>query len=177
MQKSYSDKVYEPAEDTFFFADNISHERGRAALEIGTGSGLLTKILEERFETVIGTDISYGALVGQQNKIKNGVCCFGADAIGAKFDLVVCNLPYLPSDGISDRTVDGGEGGLQMPLQILISASRCVSAKGRIVFLTSSLADYQRLIESVHLLGFSMKIIARKRLFFEELILVQAERH
>lgn len=172
--QSKSDE-YKPAEDTFFLADHIKNEKGNSALEIGTGSGYLTKILEKNFEIVIATDIDYITIVSQNNKIQNGICCNGADALGTKFDLIVCNLPYLPSDTIKDRTVDGGKEGLEIPVQIIKSAKYRLKSGGKMLYLTSSLANYTKLIRETELLGFDVRILAKKKLFFEELIIVQAE--
>ena len=172
--QSRSADTYAPAEDTFFLADNIKDEKGNLALEIGTGSGYLSKILEKNFKLVISTDIDFQSLVTQERKIPNGICCTGADALGAKFDLVVCNLPYLPSEKIIDRTVDGGHEGLEVPLDIIKSANSCLKPGGKMLYLTSSLANYEKLIKNTESLGFMAKILAKKKLFFEELIIVQA---
>ncbi|MBI5698052.1 MAG: methyltransferase [Thaumarchaeota archaeon] len=173
MQNKSAD-TYIPAEDTFFLADHIKNEKGQFALEIGTGSGYLAKILEKNFDDVIATDIDYITLQTQDNKIKNGICCTGADALGVSFDLVVCNLPYLPTDQILDRTTDGGPEGLQVPLSIIKSASTCLKPQGKLVYLTSSLANYQKLIQETESLGFTAKIAAKRKLFFEELMIVEA---
>ncbi|MGQ0771701.1 MAG: HemK2/MTQ2 family protein methyltransferase [Nitrososphaerota archaeon] len=169
-----SSETYTPSEDTFFLAEHIANEKGQAALEIGTGSGYLAKILEKNFALVISTDIDFGSLKSQENKTKNNICCDGAAALGAKFDLIVCNLPYLPSDQIIDKTVDGGTEGLQVPLRIIKSASTCIKSGGKMLFLTSSLANYQKLMEEIETLKFSVKILAKKKLFFEELLIIEA---
>lgn len=162
-----------PAEDTFFLADHIKNEKGQIALEIGTGSGYLAKILEENFDTVIATDIEFEVLKNQAGKL-NVVCCDGASSLNTKFDLVVCNLPYLPSNNISDRTIDGGPEGLVIPRKIIESARNCIESGGRMLYLTSSLADYQKLLSYTESLGFTVRVLAKKKLFFEELILVEA---
>jgi release factor glutamine methyltransferase len=102
------------------------------------------------------------------------VCCDCASALGAKFDLIVCNVPYLPSNDIVDKTVDGGHDGLEIPQKIIESASNCVKNGGKILYLTSSLANYQKLIEETESFGFLVRVLATKKLFFEELILVEA---
>lgn len=176
MQNKSADS-YAPAEDTFFLADHIKNEKGQSALEIGTGSGYLAKILEKNFDVVIATDIDYITLHTQDDKIKNGICCTGADALGVSFDLIVCNLPYLPTDQIIDRTTDGGPEGLQVPRSIIKSASSCLKPQGKLVYLTSSLANYEKLIHETESLGFTARIVAKKKMFFEELIIVQATKH
>lgn len=173
MQSRSADS-YVPAEDTFFLADHIRDENGVSALEIGTGSGYLSRILEENFEIVISTDIDFKSLITQLQKTQNGICCMGADALSAKFDLIVCNLPYLPSEKIMDRTIDGGPEGLEVPLEIIKSANLCLKPGGKILYLTSSLANYEKLIKNTESMGFAAKILAKKKLFFEELIIVQA---
>lgn len=175
QSKSHSD-TYAPSDDTFFFADCIANESGDSALEIGTGSGYLAKILQEKFALVVGTDINHSALKSQDYKIQNSVCCKGADSMAKEFDLVICNLPYLPSDSVQDITTDGGPEGLVVPLEIISSAAPRVKQGGKLLFLTSSLANYQTLIESTKSLGFSVSILAKKQLFFEELIIVQAKK-
>ena len=170
-----SSSRYDPAEDTFFLVDHIQDEKGKAALEIGTGSGYLTKILEKNFDLVVATDIDYNTISIQDAKIQNGICCVGAEALGAQFDFIVCNLPYLPSDDIVDRTVDGGREGLEIPIQIIKSAKYRLKPGGKMLYLTSSLANYTKLMRETELLGFDVRVLAKKKLFFEELILVEAK--
>ena len=167
---------YAPAEDTFFLADYLKNETGKTALDIGTGNGYLAKILLEKFSNVIATDIDFTSLKQQNPKIPNSICCNLLDPIRCEFDLVVCNMPYLPSEKISDQTVDGGKDGLEVPLKIIVSAKKCIKKGGKFLFLTSSLANYHELIKKTKLLGFNVRILAKKKLFFEELILVEALR-
>lgn len=175
MQNKFSkNESYKPAEDTFFLADHIKNERGLSALDIGTGSGYLARVLSQNFPLVVATDIDFGSLCSQSPKLPNPICCNAADALNHEFDLVICNMPYLPSEKISDKTVDGGSEGVEIPLKIIESAKTCIRKDGKILFLTSSLANYQNLIEKTEQLGFDCRIIARKKLFFEELILVKA---
>ena len=175
MQNKFSNnEPYAPAEDTFFLEDNLVNEKGKYALDIGTGSGYLTKILSKNFFKVIGTDIDFISLNNQNKKIKNRVCCDAAEALNCKFDLIVCNMPYLQSDEISDRRVDGGKEGVEIPLKIIKSAVKCISNSGKMLFVTSSLANYEKLIDESQKLGLDLKIVARKKLFFEELLIVKA---
>ncbi len=176
MQKKFSNnEPYAPAEDTYFLEDNLVNEKGKNALDIGTGSGYLTRTLSQNFSQVIGTDIDFNSLINQSKKIKNRICCDAADALNCKFDLIVCNMPYLQSDEISDRRVDGGKEGVVVPLKIIKSAVKCLSDSGKMLFVTSSLANYEKLIDESKKLGLELKIIARKKLFFEELIIVEAK--
>ena len=164
---------YLPAEDTFFLADNIENESGDIALDIGCGSGYLTNILKNSFNLVVGTDISYNTLRHQNYKVENVICCNSADALQVKFDLIICNLPYLATDEIIDVATDGGKDGLELPIEIISSALNHISNNGKFLFVTSSLSDYIGLMNFVKSKNYSAKIISKKKLFFEELIIVQ----
>ncbi len=83
-------------------------------------------------------------------------------------------MPYLPSEQILDQTVDGGKAGIEVPFEIIKSSLHRIKENGRFLFLTTSLANYDKLFKQTKNLGFDINIIARKKLFFEELILVEA---
>jgi len=175
QSKLSKSETYSPAEDTFFLAEYLKNEKGKNALDIGTGSGYLIPILSKNFSFVVATDISFESLKSQKSKLSS-ICCNGADALQCKFDLIVCNLPYLPSEKISDQTIDGGLEGVEVPIKIIKSAKQCLKKDGKFLFLTSSLANYKRLVEKTKTLGFNVKILSRKKLFYEELILIEAKK-
>jgi release factor glutamine methyltransferase len=174
QNKSIKTEYYLPAEDTLFFANHIQNEKGKSALDIGTGSGYLANVLLPNFEVVIATDISFDATKKAHNLIQNCICCNSADPLVMKFDLVICNMPYLPSEEITDLTVDGLGEGLVIPLQIIKSAKNVIKKGGKMIYLTSSLANHKKLLDEIACLGFHTKIMATKKMFFEELILVEA---
>ena len=175
-KKLLESEPYRPSEDTFFLADYIKNEKGDTALDIGSGSGYLTKLLTESFSFVVGTDINFQVLKKQSYKTSNLVCCNGADALSFKFDLIICNLPYLATDEIIDIATDGGPEGLVIPTKILNSARKCVKSGGKMLYVTSSLSNYTKLIEITENLGFETSIIGKKKLFFEELIIIEAKK-
>ena len=71
---------------------------------------------------------------------------------------------------------DGGKDGLELPMEIISSALNHLSKDGKFIFVTSSLSDYMGLIDFVTTKKFTAEIISKKKLFFEELILVKVER-
>ena len=167
---------YPPSEDTFFLADHIKDEKGKSALDIGAGSGYLSSILEKSFSLVVGTDLVFNVLRKQDYHIANSICCNGADAINQQFDLIVCNMPYLNTDEISDVRTDGGKDGLEIPMKIIDSAKPRIKPGGKLIYVTSSLSDFKKLVSYTELNGFDVSILAKKKLFFEELLLVEATR-
>jgi release factor glutamine methyltransferase len=157
-------------------ADYLEKEKGISALDVGSGSGYLTKLLGENFSFVVGTDIDFDVLKNQTYKTRNLVCCNGSDPLLSEFDLVVCNLPYLATDEILDIATDGGAEGFEVPKKILDSTLKNIKKGGKFLFMTSSLSNYQKLIDYAIDLGLCAKILARKKLFFEELILIEARK-
>jgi len=174
LNKLSESEQYTPAEDTYFLADYLQNEKGSSALDIGTGSGFLVNVLSSNFSYVVATDIDFASLNSQKTRNQFSICCNAADALRHEFDLIVCNMPYLPSEQVSDKTIDGGKEGTKIPLRIIKSSKNCLRRGGKILFLTSTLANYQKLIEKTKKLGFDVNIVARKKLFFEELLLVEA---
>jgi release factor glutamine methyltransferase len=174
QKKLLETEPYTPSEDTFFLADYIKNARGQSALDIGTGSGYLSALLAKSFSMVVATDISFNVLKKQTDFTSNIICCNGADALDYKFDLVVCNLPYLNTDKILDVRTDGGKDGLIVPMKIISSVKSQVKPDGELIYITSSLSNFKKLIDYTRLQGFDVSIIARKKMFFEELILVKA---
>lgn len=171
------DEAYLPSEDTFFLADYINGiSDGSRALDVGSGSGYITKILCDRFKTVVGTDIILGVLNNQSAayRTENLVCCSGSDALHAKFDLIVCNPPYLATESITYAATDGGPGGLVAPSVIINSVCNNIATGGRFAFVSTTLSDYDRLIQRALHVGFAeARIVSRKKLFFEELVLIE----
>ena len=165
---------YPPSEDTFFLADYIKNEKGECALEIGTGSGYLAALLEKSFSLVVATDLVFNVLKKHEYFMTNNVCCHGADAINQQFDLVICNMPYLNTDDVSDVRTDDGKDGFEIPIKIIDSAKSQIKPGGKFIYVTSSLSDFKKLISYTKLEGFDVSILAKKKLFFEELILVKA---
>ncbi|MDQ3854189.1 MAG: methyltransferase, partial [Thermoproteota archaeon] len=143
--------MYAPSDDTFLLADCIRQYKGRRALEIGIGSGLLLDILEKNFTYVAGSDIDLEALQHCKKKKKTSssasillVCCDAGSAFGnGKFDLIVSNPPYLPNDedNILDPTVYGGPTGIEVTVHFLNSALPLLAGDGKLLIVISSFAN------------------------------------
>jgi len=83
-------------------------------------------------------------------------------------------MPYLSTDEILDIRTDGGKDGLEVPMRIISSAKSRIKPGGKFIYVTSSLSNFKKLVSYTELEGFDVDIISKKKLFFEELILVQA---
>ncbi len=171
-----AEREYARAEDTFLLEDGLAAASGRRALEIGSGSGYLTRVLERSFELVISTDINLGALRTQTFRAKNRVCCDGADALQGDFELVICNMPYVESDSVEVHATDGGRDGVEVPLRIMRSAIPRIARGGRFLFVTSSLSHPEELVGLAHEAGLLTRTVMTKKMFFETLLLIEASR-
>jgi len=175
---------YEPAEDTFLLADAIRRYSGKMALEIGVGSGYITAEICKRNPFVVGTEISKKALKEAQIRLKSLnldnfelILCDGASAFREGcFDLVLFNPPYVPSSKIVDRTVDGGKEGIEVIKRFIEQSSRVISKLGLIVFVLSTLSNYDKIIKMLKKMTFKVRKIVKRKLFFEEIFVVEAQR-
>ena len=169
--------VYLPSEDTATLARVLRTYGGRRCLEIGFGSGAVLDTLVTRFETVVGTDlVSLSQAVAAKRDadviLADRATCFR----DGTFDLVTFNPPYLPSEGIEDRTVDGGKGGLEVPFYFLEEALRVLRQDGTIVMLLSDEADLEEFRAYCEVRGLRVIEKARTELFFENLFVFELTR-
>jgi release factor glutamine methyltransferase len=122
-----------------------THATFRYAADVGTGSGCIGISLAANVADlhVLASDISVEAVnVARRNAVKNGVeermefaCCDLLPA-GMEFDLIVANLPYIPTKTLQRLPVfgreptlalDGGRDGLDLIKRLLdIAPSRLV---------------------------------------------------
>lgn len=171
--------VYKPAEDSFLLAHCVGGYRGKNALEIGVGSGIILDVLARHFENVVGTDIDFSALRQGRKTDSFLICCDASSALapGNRFELVVSNPPYLPDDEkIIDRTVHGGPAGIEATVHFVESALPLLAEGGRILIVVSSLADPTALDDLVAREGLDKKVKEEKRLFYETLSVVELSR-
>ena len=166
-------REYEPAEDTFLLCDYVGGLSGTSALDVGSGSGYVTRLLEQRFDLVVGTEIDFCVLKNQTYPAQNRICCHAADAICHEFDVIVSNPPYLDTPDISFLDTDGGPDGVQVPHQFLRSAAPLLAPGGEMGMVVSSLSRHDMLAEWAASMGLRAEIAARRRLFYEELYVMR----
>jgi release factor glutamine methyltransferase len=170
--------LYNPSDDTFLLADSIVNYKGNYALEIGTGSGYLTAILCENYKFVVGTDIDFESVQYSKyflNKFNNKflICCDICEPIRLMFDIIVCNPPYLPLNSKKnlndDHAIYGGVTGLETTLKVLKLCKSNLNNDGKIVFIKSSLSNYDKFDLFVKDNLLKIRTLATKRYFFENL--------
>lgn len=165
-----NDQQYIYSEDSKLLGEAISIlPSGKMVLEIGVGGGGNLPSLTKKFACVVCTDIVRPNTFSTFDKnrvsfvIADRATCFR----NSIFDVVVFNPPYVPSQEIYDKSVDGGPNGVEVPLQFLKSALEVTKSDGTILMLLSS-DDTLIILEqfcSEHKL--SMKEISERKMFFE----------
>lgn len=176
--------VYQPSEDTFLLIDTVKDmPYVRKAVEVGSGSGLVSVALTQKSEYLVSTDIDlnscYATLewLHKYNKRANTdvVCCdlLSPFREGSGFDLIVFNPPYLPDECLRDVSIFGGEHGVDISLKFLQQACRMLSCSGKILLVISSVSDLKRLWDVASKLELDHKTLKSVSLFFEEISVVE----
>jgi len=182
-------EVYEPAEDTFLFAENLQVERRDRVLEIGTGTGIIAVIVSRKCSKVTATDINPQAIdCTARNIITNkayNVELRKGDLFepvqDEKFDLILFNTPYLPTseeervDEELDAAWDGGEDGRKIIDRFLTDVKDHLNPGGRVQLVQSSLSDIGQTIKKLEDMGLDASVTAREKCFFEEVVVITGQ--
>jgi release factor glutamine methyltransferase len=168
--------LYNPSDDTFFIEDSIINYKGNFALEIGIGSGYLTRILCKNYKFVFGTDIDFTSVLYSKYFLKAFsnkflICCDIGEPIKYTFDIIISNPPYLPSIGenMKDDTIYGGKTGVETTLRILQLFKSNLKDDGKIIFVESSLSDRNKIDQFVKRNLLKKRTLAKKKFFYENL--------
>jgi release factor glutamine methyltransferase len=168
-------EVYAPSQDTFLMIDALSalSLRDKEVLDLGTGSAVLGLICAQMGAHVTLVDIEDSALRNAEaaaRKLNLAIKTAKSDIfsnVTGGFDVVLFNPPYLPSNEMRDRAVDGGIGGRELIDRFLKELPFHLNKNGFALLLVSSLNEPHLIIDSHPSL--SITVIATKNLFFEEL--------
>jgi release factor glutamine methyltransferase len=183
-----ADCVYEPAEDSFLLADAglKEAEPGMRILEVGTGSGFVSAVLQTNINDIylVATEIN-----------PHAACCARANGIEVirtdlfrglkpekpenRFDLILFNPPYLPTS--KDEKVpswlnyafDGGISGRETLDRFLDEVKDYLKPGGKILVLISSITGLETVRKKMKCLGFNVEIVEREKVSFEELMVVR----
>ena len=180
--------VYIPSDDTFLLAENLEIKEGQSVLEIGTGSGLVSMYASLLTDDVTATDINYNALeLAEKNFKLNNINTIKLEfgdlfepVKDKKFDVILFNTPYLPTDSddiINDDlnyAFDGGLDGRKVIDRFINEVSNHLNDKGIVQIIQSSLSDNDRTLHMFDRNGFIAEIAASEKFFFEEIVLINA---
>ncbi len=177
-------RVYRPAEDSLLL---LKHARGRvhgSVLDMGTGSGFLAVEIasEPHVDEVVAVDMDPEAIretvkraeeAGVADRIDFVVSDLFRGLEGRRFNWILFNPPYLPSEGAADEASwAGGKVGDETTMRFLHEAGGHLELDGAIILVYSSqtgldLGEVEKMY-TVYKLGESS-------LFFERLVCLMLE--
>jgi release factor glutamine methyltransferase len=185
------EEVYEPAEDTFLFAENLAVQEGERVLDVGAGCGLLGILAAKKASSVLAVDLNpYAIRCAKENAKLNGVhaamgfvqaSLFSALNPAVKFDLVMFNAPYLPSEegeaaSWIGRAWAGGANGREVVDRFIGEVPTYLNPAGRVLLMQSTLTGVEETLRAFSAVGLSARVKAEQKLpFFETLTLIEAQ--
>jgi release factor glutamine methyltransferase len=184
------ENVYEPAEDSFLFAENLHVKSGTQVLDMGTGSGILGILAAKNASEVVAVDLNPFAVQcakqnAQRTKSQNNMTFLQGDLFAplnetAKFGMILFNSPYLPSEEGEEstwlgRAWAGGTTGRDVIDRFIIQAPTHLKKAGEILLMQSTLANVEKTRERFLDFGLKIETLASLNLpFFETLVLLKA---
>lgn len=174
-------EIYSPSEDSYLLSETLKEflnkikikNKNIKILDMGSGSGIQAKTCKNvGFNDILTADINEQAVKElKQQKLKaiKGNL-FSRINKKDKFDLIIFNPPYLPQhkyDKKQDTT--GGKQGYELIIKFLKQAKQHLNKQGVILLLFSSLSKLSIIKQKAKQLNYSLKLLSKQKLFFEEL--------
>lgn len=184
--------VYPPSEDSFLLANALKIPIRAAVLDLGCGSGIQGLTAAKRGANEIWfVDISPKALFSAKKNLKKNIGknelktlktvfkksdLFSKIPKKTKFDRIIFNPPYVPGKTVRWKDTDGGKQGRETLDRFLNSVGNFLKPKGRVYFLQSDLNGIEKTESKLKKNGFEFEIVARQKLFFEELVVFRCRK-
>ncbi|MEI6058476.1 MAG: HemK2/MTQ2 family protein methyltransferase [archaeon] len=179
---SGSNSVYQPSEDSFLFVDFLKEYISKLSkskrltiryLDMGTGSGILAETAHKSGiikHNIFAADINPQAIEHMKSRGFNAIetDLFSKINKSEKFNIITFNAPYLPEDKYDkQKDTSGGKKGDEASIKFLKKARLHLEKDGVIFLLISSHTPQDKINK------FGPKIVARKKIFFEELLILE----
>jgi len=184
------ENVYEPAEDSFLLAENMNFTKADIVLDMGTGCGILAILAAQKTKKVMAIDINpYAIHCATKNAEINCVSekiefrcgdLFQPTKPGDKFNVILFNSPYLPSEPDEEKSWigkawAGGPNGRKVIDRFIINAPNALTENGKILLIQSSLSDVDKTLEKFCENNMMAKVIVKVKVPFEDIVLVEAK--
>lgn len=171
--------VYAPQQDTWMLCDAVAASsvmNGARVLDMCTGSGAVAiAAARAGAREVLAFDLSTRAVdCARRNaaaaavEVDARVGSF-ADALALpRFDVVLCNPPYVPSPGLPtgtglDRAWDAGRDGRVVLDPLCVSAQRLLNPGGVVMIVHSDCADPARTVDMLGENGVSARVVREQQ--------------
>lgn len=169
--------IYEPREDSFLLEKTVIKYAFGKVLDMGTGSGIqaIAAAKNKKVRSIIASDINKEATTtALANAMSQGIPITVTQSnlfqnIQEKFDTIIFNPPYLPTQEPKDLALDGGKKGYELIEKFLKQAKTHLNKNGIILLLFSSLTNKQKIDEILNTNNYQFKEIDKFKLDFEEL--------
>ena len=166
--------VYHPAEDSYLLARHVESLVSGDVLDMGTGSGIqaVTAALKQDVASVLAVDITPEALREAEKRADNagvsGKISFLLsdlfDEVKGRYNWIIFNSPYLPSEGAADE--HAWAGGAELIERFLAGALDHLEPEGSILLIYSNLSEPD-------MDGYEVDLLEEMELFFEKLFCVR----
>ena len=175
--------VYEPREDSTLLELYVRRYAKGSVLDVGTGSGIqaITAAHNSSVDSVIAVDIQKSAIGYCKKCIKNRKIVFlVSDLFSAfkknqkfknkKFDAVIFNPPYLPSElKVKDLTIEGGKKGYEVIERFFNDINSFLKADGIVLTVFSSLTKKEKVDGFIQNNLLEFELLEKQHYFFEDL--------
>mgnify|MGYP001567578073 CR=1 FL=1 len=172
--------IYDPQEDSFLLAKYVDRFAKGKILDLGTGSGIQSKIALRHTKDVLAVDIDKEAVnYVKKKKIKAKISDLFSK-VNEKFDLIIFNPPYLPEEELEDKEskkiTTGGKYGHEILERFFSQVNKHLNKDGRILIVFSSLTNKEKIDKIIKKNNFKFKILEQNKVFFETLYCYLIER-
>jgi release factor glutamine methyltransferase len=185
------ESVYNPAEDSFLLAQDLTIKKGDLVLDMGTGCGIQAVLAAQKARKVVATDINPDAVrcsvhnaslnkVADKIEVRQG-SLFEPMKVNERFDVIIFNAPYLPSDAWEEHDLAslawaGGESGRRIIDRFIVEVLGHLTIDGRVLLVQSTLSDVEQSLKVFAEQGLVAKVIAEKKVAFETIAVIEARR-
>ncbi len=177
-------EIYLPAEDTYLLLETIKQKidsKKNNCLEIGFGNGIISLELYDKCKQLTCVDINPKAIkyleqIKKKYDLKNMKIIKSNlfEKINKqKFDLIIFNPPYVPSEQIEDISTDGGKYGREIIISFINQLPKHLKKQGKCYLLVSSLNNIRYIKKQIKKNKLQQKIVNQQKLFFETLYVLE----